>query len=70
MQVHESVEFNFYFKYVITRDDDLREDEIDQIVDGSPEFFKEREEGDGHEEPEGILPDLPPNAGKVVVNSI
>ena len=55
----------FYFKIVICRDDDLREDEIDQIVDGSPEFFKEREDGDGHEEPEGILPDLPPNAGNL-----
>ena len=54
-----------YFLVVISRDDDLREDEIDQVVEGSPEFiYKEREEGDGHEEPEGCLPDLPPNAGK------
>ncbi len=57
--------FELFLRRCCFRDEDLREDEIDQIVDASPEFiYKQREEGDGHEEPEGYLPDLPPNASE------
>ena len=60
-----------WFKYgvkfschCVFRDEDLREDEIDQVVDANKFILKQREEGDGHEQPEGIVPDLPPNAGQ------
>ncbi len=33
-------------------------------MDANKFILKQREEGDGHEQPEGIVPDLPPNAGQ------